>query len=288
MNIEYAYICSLIYCDTLYIYLMTFKEKLNWEIKYITTLSKTPIRLAQYLYSKFHTKLGSLNKISYLYREKRGLEIGGPSPIFGAKGYIPVYPLAKQVDGVNFSNNTVWENTIKEGPTYSTGANLVGHQYILDGIDLNPIASSSYDFILSSHSLEHIANPIKALKEWLRVLKTGGALTLILPNPKYTFDHKRPITKLQHLIDDYNKNTDENDLTHLDEVLTLHDFERDGGVTDMDQFKQRCLDNINNRCMHQHVYNLDLLTQIFNYLNVTVLITDSSFPHHLTIVGIKQ
>jgi len=267
---------------------MTFKEKLNWEIKYVITLSKTPKRLAQYLYSKFHTKIGSLNKISYLYREKKGLEIGGPSPIFGVKGYIPVYSLAKQVDGVNFSNNTVWEKVIKEGLTYNTGANLVGYQYILDGIALDPIPSSSYDFILSSHSLEHIANPIKALKEWLRVIKTGGVLTLILPNPKYTFDHKRPITTLRHLIDDYNNNIEESDLTHLEEVLTLHDFERDGGVTDMEQFKQRCLNNFRNRCMHQHVYNLDLLIEVFNYLNITVLITDSSFPHHLTIIGIKQ
>jgi len=267
---------------------MTFKEKLAWEIKYITKLSKTPTRLAQYLYSKFHNKLGSLNKVAYLYQDKKGLEIGGPSPIFGTKGYIPVYPMAKQVDGSNFSNNTVWENTIKEGLTYQTGAKSVGYQYILDGIDLSPIASSTYDFVLSSHSLEHIANPIKALKEWLRVLKTGGALTLILPNPKYTFDHKRPITKLEHIIDDYNANTPESDQTHLSEVLSLHDFERDGGVTDMEQFKQRCLNNMDNRCMHQHVYNLELLKQLLGYLNVKVITTDSSFPHHLTVIGIKQ
>ncbi|MXV17501.1 methyltransferase domain-containing protein [Pedobacter sp. HMF7056] len=172
--------------------------------------------------------------------------------------------------------------------TYRTGDHAIGHQYILDAIDLAPIASASYDFILSSHSLEHIANPLKALKEWLRVLKPGGSITMILPDSRYTFDHKRPITRFEHLLEDYRNNTGEDDLTHLEEICALHDFTRDAGVKDQAGFRERSLHNIDNRCLHQHVYDLALLRRIFAYLELKVVLTDASFPHHLTIVGVKN
>lgn len=44
-------------------------------------------------------------------------------------------------------------------------------------------SSSSQDFIFSSHLLEHLDDPQKALSEWYRVLKPGGTLFLYLPHP---------------------------------------------------------------------------------------------------------
>jgi len=37
------------------------------------------------------------------------------------------------------------------------------------------------DYVFSSHLLEHLPAPEKALKEWFRVLKSGGSLVLYLP-----------------------------------------------------------------------------------------------------------
>lgn len=48
--------------------------------------------------------------------------------------------------------------------------------------DLSMFASQSMDFVFSSHTLEHLDDDLKALKEWWRVLKPKGHLTLYLPH----------------------------------------------------------------------------------------------------------
>lgn len=51
-----------------------------------------------------------------------------------------------------------------------------------DGMVLNTIQDNSYDFIHSSHSLEHMSDPYIAMENWLRVLKPGGHLILTVPD----------------------------------------------------------------------------------------------------------
>ena len=127
-----------------------------------------------------------------------GLEIGGPSFAFTQKGFIPIYKHIKELDGCNFSADTVWEGKIKSGNTYQF-ENKVGYQYILDGSALTEIKDEQYDFVLSCHNLEHIANPIKAVLEWKRVLKQSGHLLLILPFKLGTFNIKKEITQLLNI-----------------------------------------------------------------------------------------
>lgn len=54
-----------------------------------------------------------------------------------------------------------------------------------DASDLKFLASQQYDFIFSSHLLEHIEDYKKALKEWWRLVKPGGYLNLYLPHKDY-------------------------------------------------------------------------------------------------------
>ena len=117
------------------------------------------------------------------FRGLSGLEIGGPSFAFTQKGFIPIYKYIKELDGCNFSANTIWEGKINAGKTYKF-EDKVGYQYILDGSSLTEIKDGQYDFVLSCHNLEHIANPIKALTEWQRVIKSNGYLLLILPHKR--------------------------------------------------------------------------------------------------------
>ena len=53
---------------------------------------------------------------------------------------------------------------------------------IEDAQDLSIFGSQSMDFVYSSHLLEHIENPQKALKEWWRILRVKGYLVLYLPH----------------------------------------------------------------------------------------------------------
>jgi ubiquinone/menaquinone biosynthesis C-methylase UbiE len=76
-------------------------------------------------------------------------------------------------------------------------------QHIVEATAMARFATASYDFVLASHVLEHIANPILALCEWKRLLKDRGVLVLLLPHKDKTFDHRRPVTTLEHLIADF-------------------------------------------------------------------------------------
>ena len=93
----------------------------------------------------FSKKIDGFYKIKKSFKNKTGLEIGGPSAIFARYNYIPVYPLSKRIDGVNFSTNTIWENTITEGLNYQYDKNAApGFQYIKEGSDLSVIADNTY------------------------------------------------------------------------------------------------------------------------------------------------
>jgi len=47
---------------------------------------------------------------------------------------------------------------------------------------LNELKDGQYDFVYSSHTLEHLPDPALALKNWYRVLKKGGYLILYIPH----------------------------------------------------------------------------------------------------------
>lgn len=218
--------------------------------------------------------------ISYV-SEKVGIEIGGPSHIF--RSLIPVYFKAQRVDGVNFSNKTVWEGEIHAGNTYQYLPDKFGHQFISDGTDLTQIEAETYEFLLSSDCLEHIANPIKALLEWKRVLKSNHLMLLVLPNKKSNFDHQRENTSFQHLIDDYNNNVNESDMTHLREILSVHDLSKDPAAGNFQEFAIRSLDNINNRCLHHHVFNETLIRNILEVTGFKIISTEETRSSFVTI-----
>jgi ubiquinone/menaquinone biosynthesis C-methylase UbiE len=57
-----------------------------------------------------------------------------------------------------------------------------------DGVELAaidatrlPHADASFDRLIATHVLEHLPEPHRVLREWARVLKPGGVLSLILP-----------------------------------------------------------------------------------------------------------
>ena len=237
-------------------------------------------------HSKFRRRFLSENGLEKYFLHKNGLEIGGPSRVFSGKGIFPIYRLLDSLDGCNFTTHTVWEGMIEQG-SYHFYPGKTGNQFICEGSLLGFSRDGQYDFLLSSHSLEHHANVIKTLKEWKRVVKAGGLLLIIVPEKRFTFDHKREYTKFEHFIEDEKRGTEEDDLTHLEEILKLHDRSRDPGAGDAETFKKRGLDNYTNRCLHQHVFNFENLSQLASYLDLEILTTKSIRPYH-NIIFLKK
>jgi SAM-dependent methyltransferase len=80
---------------------------------------------------------------------------------------------------------------------------LVEVDIVSDGQTLAGIGDASQDFVISSHVIEHMEDPIGALKSYLRVLRTGGMIFLAVPDRRGSFDAKRPITLFEHLVMDH-------------------------------------------------------------------------------------
>jgi hypothetical protein len=127
--------------------------------------------------------------------------------------------------------------------------------------------------------------------EWRRVLNQNGSIVCIVPDKKDTrdvFDHKRPDTTLEHVIQDYQHNTGEDDVTHLPEITALHDLTRDPLAGSMENFKIRSQYNRYYRYLHHHVFTAELLRAMFVWCNFTVCTVDTSRRGNIIVVGTKK
>lgn len=68
--------------------------------------------------------------------------------------------------------------------------------------DAIPVPDSSQDFVLHSHVWEHLPNPLGALDEWVRVVRSGGYIYAIVPKrTAEPSDVGRPVTPTeQHIV----------------------------------------------------------------------------------------
>jgi SAM-dependent methyltransferase len=191
-------------------------------------------------------------------KDKTGVEIGGPS----ATGTV-IYQSSASMDNVIFSTSTVW-STHQTG-VYNYYPNKQGRVIINDAVNIADVPNETYDFVFSSHSLEHIANPLKAVSEWLRVIKPEGFVIIIVPEKSQCFDHKREYSRFEVLLSQYEKNVGEDDLSTLPEILRNHDLSMDPPAGNLGEFTKRSLDNYSNRCLHHYVYDDELLMNICRY-----------------------
>lgn len=227
-----------------------------------------------------------MEQIIELFKNKNGLEVGGLSRMFNEGAAIPLYPVINDLDGCNFSSKTLWEGGLKEGRNYNFFKNKFGYQYICEATEISHrMPVNKYDFIISSNCLEHIANPLKAISQFLSVLKIGGILLLALPKKEVTFDHKRAVTLYDHLYEDFEKDVKEDDLSHLEEILIYHDLALDPPAGNIHQFKERSLKNFENRGLHQHIFDDKLLLQIFNSFNMDTLFQKDIGSDYIIVGG---
>ena len=71
------------------------------------------------------------------------------------------------------------------------------------GDDL-PFKDNTFDYVFTSHVMEHFFDPIKAIKEHLRVIKKGGYLVYIIPYVDVIYDKGRDITDVDELTKRHN------------------------------------------------------------------------------------
>jgi SAM-dependent methyltransferase len=100
---------------------------------------------------------------------------------------------------------------------------LVEVDVIDDGERLESIADGSQDFVVANHFLEHSQDPVGALVNMFRVLRERGILYLAVPDKRFTFDSKRPLTSLEHVLADHRDGAGRSRRAHFEEWARLVD-----------------------------------------------------------------
>jgi SAM-dependent methyltransferase len=116
---------------------------------------------------------------------------------------------------------------------------------------LTSIPDDSQDFVIASHILEHLAEPIGFLDEIHRVLKPGGVVLILLPDRHHTRDRGRTPTPLAHLVDEFKCHTEEVSESHLVEWLQHRD--KPMGNTREEQLET--LERYRRRSIHVHCWD---------------------------------
>lgn len=149
-----------------------------------------------------------------------------------------------------------------------------------------PYADGSFDFIFSEHTLEHLANPLKALFHWKEKLANGGRIILFLPHQQRCCDIYRQRTPLNHIIEDYQNNMPDDDQTHVDDFY--ENVVLKGLTPHYDHYNKEDLAASGN--MHHHVWITEDLEEIFEYIGITTVFSEDCVPDRqdsFVIVGEK-
>jgi SAM-dependent methyltransferase len=213
------------------------------------------------------------------------LEIGGPSTVFGRHALLPVYPLLRRLDNCDFARTTIWHGEDGARPSDVAGDTPSGRRFVTEGTDLAGIGDATYDAVLASHVLEHVANPLRALAEWRRVTRPDGGLVLVVPHLEHTIDHRRPVTALEHLEEDLARSTGEDDPTHVQEFLELADLERDPEPLTRGAFEERTRSYADNRAIHHHVFDTDLVVRVLDRARYQLVAVEPALPFHVVAVA---
>ncbi|HEY8672830.1 MAG TPA: methyltransferase domain-containing protein [Candidatus Dormibacteraeota bacterium] len=124
----------------------------------------------------------------------------------------------------------------------------------LDVDRLSALSDESQDFVIASHLLEHLANPLAQLEDMHRVLRRGGVALIFLPDRRYTFDRKRSPTPLEHLIADHRDQVTVASDEHLEDHLRKTGVWQDSW-TDEDRRREFAFNR--ERSIHVHCWTED-------------------------------
>jgi len=217
---------------------------------------------------------------------RRGIEIGGPSAIFAGGGLVPAYTLLASLDNCQFASATMWHGSLEDGSPYRFDESKpAGTHFVRDGTDLGGLDDGAYDVVLSSHALEHIANPLRALAEWSRVVGPDGHLLLVVPHVQNTIDRLRPVTTLEHIVEDHELGTAEDDRTHMEEFIALADFDVEPTGTTREAFRRRSEEFAQDRALHHHVFDTRLLVQLLDHAGYRIVAVETALPFHIVALA---
>lgn len=148
-------------------------------------------------------------------------------------------------------------------------------RFVSANADDLPFENNRFNFVISSHCLEHCPNTLKALQEWIRVVSHGGILFLVLPHGERTFDKGRQLTSLEHHIEDWRREVGKEDSTHWEEFAEhsipgyphawIDKARKQDGSWDFEWI-------VENGHLHYHVWTQNEIIDVLKYLGCFILV----------------
>jgi SAM-dependent methyltransferase len=137
----------------------------------------------------------------------RGVEIGGAAHN------------AFNLDTVNV-DRTGSMDTVYKREELELAGKAMAVDVVARGDEL-PFSDDYFDFVLASHVIEHMPDPIKALNEWTRVARLY--VYVVVPHRDRTFDRDRPLTPVDELLERHAAGFDSSEDRHWS-VWTAESF----------------------------------------------------------------
>ncbi|NTW69870.1 MAG: methyltransferase domain-containing protein [Chlorobiaceae bacterium] len=138
------------------------------------------------------------------------------------------------------------EDTIFKKAEIDLCGSAMGIDIVSEGDDL-PFRDNTLDYVISSHVIEHYFDPIKAMKEWYRIIKPGGYIFTIAPHiDRVPDEHRTSVTPLDIMIE-----------RHRTGIRTEEDDTLAGGARG-----------------HHSVFNLENFLELCNHLQYNVVATE--------------
>jgi SAM-dependent methyltransferase len=177
--------------------------------------------------------------LAYRFLRGNGLELGAlHNPMS-----VPPGARVRHVDRLD-------EDGLREEYGRHVGVPKTPIDFVEDAHTLASIPDCSQDFVVASHVIEHMENPLLALSHWLRVLKRRGILYLAVPNREHTFDSARPVTAYSHVLRDLREGPEGSRADHYREWMRIV-----GGLHE-EQIRKRLPKALEQRrSIHFHVWD---------------------------------
>jgi SAM-dependent methyltransferase len=125
------------------------------------------------------------------------------------------------------------------------------------------IDDNAFDFLVSSHVLEHTCNPPRQIEEWLRVVRPGGIVYMIVPDKRFCFDRRREVTSLDHFVDEFESDAALITVDHYRDYIVNTNGE-DGLIRDTaDAYIESCWRQQGS--IHAHTFTADSFRQFLDF-----------------------
>lgn len=128
----------------------------------------------------------------------------------------------------------------------------------MDTDSLAKLVNTDIDFVIASHVLEHLANPIRALREIQMTLSDSGVTLIALPDLRYTFDRNREPVSLEHLVEEFRSDVRIVDRDHIHECLSSQ-----GLSSNVDELTTEIIEQYQYESVHAHAWTwLDFVSSL--------------------------